>query len=60
MRGVGNSQGSLDRISLHHLAADVAGVIEGLECAPAYVLATRSGTASHAVWPQTVRPWSGR
>jgi pimeloyl-ACP methyl ester carboxylesterase len=38
MRGVGNSQGSLDRISLHHLAADVAGVIEGLECAPAYVL----------------------
>ena len=38
MRGVGNSQGSLDGISLHHLAADVAGVIEGLECAPAYVL----------------------
>jgi len=38
MRGVGKSTGSLEGISLHDLAADVAGVIEVLGCAPANVL----------------------
>ncbi len=37
-RGVGSSTGSLDGISLHDLAADVAGVIEALDCAPAHLL----------------------
>jgi pimeloyl-ACP methyl ester carboxylesterase len=31
MRGVGSSQGPLEGITLHDLAADVAGVIEALE-----------------------------
>jgi pimeloyl-ACP methyl ester carboxylesterase len=38
MRGVGNSQGPLEGITLHDLAADVAGVIKALECGPAHVL----------------------
>jgi len=38
MRGVGNSTGPLEGVSLHHLAADVAGVIDELDCAPAHVL----------------------
>jgi pimeloyl-ACP methyl ester carboxylesterase len=38
MRGVGSSQGPLEGITLHDLAADVAGVIEALDCGPAHVL----------------------
>jgi pimeloyl-ACP methyl ester carboxylesterase len=38
MRGVGRSRGPLEDVTLHDLAADVAGVIEALECGPAHVL----------------------
>ncbi|MBP0112838.1 alpha/beta fold hydrolase [Bradyrhizobium vignae] len=38
MRGVGSSTGPLDGVSLQDLAADVAGVIEMLGCAPAHIL----------------------
>jgi pimeloyl-ACP methyl ester carboxylesterase len=38
MRGVGRSRGPLEGVTLHDLAADVAGVIEALECGPAHVL----------------------
>jgi pimeloyl-ACP methyl ester carboxylesterase len=37
-RGVGGSTGPMDGLTLHDLAGDVAGVIEGLEIAPAFVL----------------------
>lgn len=38
MRGVGESSGSLDGTTVHDLAADVAGVIDALECGPAYLV----------------------
>ena len=38
MRGVGGSRGSLDNATLHDLAADVAGVIEALDCGPAHLV----------------------
>jgi pimeloyl-ACP methyl ester carboxylesterase len=38
MRGVGESCGPLEGVTLHDLAADVAGVIESLGCAPAHIL----------------------
>src|SRR5262245_3796284 len=38
LRGVGESTGPLEGVTLHDLAADVAGVIEALDCAPAHVL----------------------
>jgi pimeloyl-ACP methyl ester carboxylesterase len=38
MRGVGESRGSLDDATLHDLAADVAGVIEALDCGPAHLV----------------------
>lgn len=38
MRGVGASSGPLEGVSLQALAADVAGVIETLGCAPAHIL----------------------
>jgi pimeloyl-ACP methyl ester carboxylesterase len=38
MRGVGNSTGPLQDVSLRDLSADVAGVIDALGCAPAHVL----------------------
>jgi pimeloyl-ACP methyl ester carboxylesterase len=37
-RGVGASTGPLDDLTLHHLAADIAGVIEALAAAPAHVV----------------------
>jgi pimeloyl-ACP methyl ester carboxylesterase len=37
-RGVGASTGPLDGLTLHHLAADAAGVIEALAAAPAHVV----------------------
>lgn len=37
-RGAGASTGPLDGLTLHHLAADVAGVIEALAAAPAFVV----------------------
>ena len=38
MRGVGESRGSLDGITVHDLAADVAGVLEALDCGPAHLV----------------------
>ena len=38
MRGVGGSGGSLEDATLHDLAADVAGVIEALDCGPAHLV----------------------
>lgn len=38
MRGVGGSRGSLDGITVHDLAADVAGVLEAMDCGPAHVV----------------------
>jgi pimeloyl-ACP methyl ester carboxylesterase len=38
MRGVGESRGSLDDATLHDLAADVAGVLEALDCGPAHLV----------------------
>jgi pimeloyl-ACP methyl ester carboxylesterase len=37
-RGVGASTGPLDCLTLHHLAADIAGVLEALAAAPAHVI----------------------
>ena len=37
-RGEGDSTGSLEGLTLHDLAADIAGVIDALDCAPAHVL----------------------
>ena len=38
MRGTGESRGSLDGITVHDLAADVAGVLEALDCGPAHIV----------------------
>ncbi len=38
MRGTGESRGSLDGITLHDLAADVAGALEALDCGPAHLV----------------------
>ena len=38
MRGVGGSVGSLEDATVHDLAADVAGVIEALDCGPAHLV----------------------
>src|ERR1043166_1564883 len=38
MRGTGESRGSLDGTSLHDLAADVAEVLEALDCGPAHLV----------------------
>ena len=38
MRGVGESLGSLDGITVHDLAADVAGVLEAVDCGPAHLV----------------------
>jgi len=38
MRGAGESRGSLDGITVHDLAADVAGVLEAVDCGPAHLV----------------------
>jgi pimeloyl-ACP methyl ester carboxylesterase len=38
MRGTGESRGSLDGITVHDLAADVAGVLEAVDCGPAHLV----------------------
>jgi pimeloyl-ACP methyl ester carboxylesterase len=38
MRGTGESRGSLDGLTVHDLAADVAGVLEALDCGPAHLV----------------------
>ena len=38
MRGTGESRGPLEGITVHDLAADVAGVLEALDCGPAHVV----------------------
>jgi pimeloyl-ACP methyl ester carboxylesterase len=43
-RGVGASTGPVDGITLHHLAADVAGVIEALAVTPAHVVGHAFGS----------------
>jgi hypothetical protein len=41
MRGAGESRGSLDGITVHDLAADVAGVLEAVDCGPAHTFLDR-------------------
>src|SRR5258705_3297932 len=38
MRGAGESRGSLDGITVHDLAADVAGILEAVDCGPAHLV----------------------
>jgi pimeloyl-ACP methyl ester carboxylesterase len=38
MRGAGESRGSLDGMTVHDLAADVAGVLEAVDCGPAHLV----------------------
>ena len=38
MRGAGASRGSLDGMTVHDLAADVAGVLEAVDCGPAHLV----------------------
>jgi pimeloyl-ACP methyl ester carboxylesterase len=38
MRGTGESRGSLEGITVHDLAADVAGVLEAVDCGPAHLV----------------------
>jgi len=38
MRGTGESRGSLKGITVHDLAADVAGVLETIDCGPAHLV----------------------
>src|SRR5476649_850464 len=38
MRGTGESRGSLDGITVHDLAADVAGVLDAVDCGPAHLV----------------------
>src|ERR1043166_5052593 len=38
MRGTGESRGPLDGITVHDLAADVAGVLEAMDCGPAHLV----------------------
>jgi pimeloyl-ACP methyl ester carboxylesterase len=38
MRGTGKSRGSLDGITVYDLVADVAGVLEALDCGPAHLV----------------------
>src|ERR1700730_8826652 len=38
MRGTGESRGSLDGISLHDLAVDVAEVLDAMDCGPAHLV----------------------
>jgi len=38
MRGIGKGRGSLDGVSVYDLAADVAGVLETMECGPAHLV----------------------
>jgi len=42
-RGVGDSVGPLEQLTLHDFAADVAGVIEALDAAPAHLLGRAFG-----------------
>lgn len=44
MRGTGESRGSLDGITVHDLAADVAGVLEALDCGPAHLVGHAFGS----------------
>ena len=38
MRGTGESRGALDGLTVHDLAADVAGVLDALACGPAHLV----------------------
>src|SRR5438477_13181725 len=57
MRGVGGSRGSLDNATLHDLAADVAGVIEALDCVRRTSSDMLSATGSPAVWQSISHRW---
>lgn len=54
-RGVGASIGPLDGLTLHHLAADIAGVMEALAAAQAHVVGHAFGNRI-ARWLATDRP----
>src|SRR5580704_3604324 len=46
MRGAGESRGSLDGITVHDLAADVAEVLEAMDCGPAHLVGHASRGAA--------------
>jgi len=57
MRGTGESRGSLDGITVHDLAADVAGVLEAVDCGPAHLSAMPSAIGSRAALRPTGPRW---
>ena len=57
MRGTGESRGPLDGMTVHDLAADVAGVLEALHCGPGTSSAMPSAIGSPAAWRSTGPRW---
>jgi pimeloyl-ACP methyl ester carboxylesterase len=57
MRGTGESRGSLDGLTVHDLAADVAGVLEAWIAVRRTWSAMPSAIGSLAVWRPTDRRW---
>jgi hypothetical protein len=62
MRGTGESRGSLDGITVHDLAADVAGVLEALDCGPAHLVGHAFGNriARRILSARTMSWWNSR
>ena len=58
MRGVGGSLGSLEDVTVHDLAADVAGSLKPWIAARRTWSDMRSATGSPAAWQPTSRCWS--
>ena len=56
MRGTGESRGSLDGISLHDLAVDVAEVLQAMDCGRRTWSAMPSAIGSLAAWRRTGLP----
>src|SRR6185437_16219581 len=57
IRGTGESRGSLDGMTVHDLAADVAGVLEALDAVRRTSLLMPSAIGSLAAWRSTGRRW---
>jgi pimeloyl-ACP methyl ester carboxylesterase len=57
MRGTGESRGSLDGITVHDLAADVAGVLEALDRGPAHLVGHAFGNRVARCLAATDRRW---
>ena len=57
MRGAGESRGSLDGLTVHDLAADVAGVLEAWIAVRRTWSAMPSATGSLAAWRSTGPRW---